>query len=292
MKDKIITIILLICLVGGLGTLFYPMLSNLLWEQKQDKILTEYKEEMENLSDQEIEEAQKTAQEYNEKLLSPVVISDPFDPKNVQEMEADYLAALNQQGNGIMAYVEIPRIDVYEPVYHGVSDEVLAKGTGHLENTSLPIGGTGTHAVISGHTGLPNAEIFTKLSSVKKGDVFYVYVLNEVLAYQVDQMKVVEPSDTNDLHIDPKRDYVTLVTCTPYGLNSHRLLVRGTRIPYTPEIEALSEEQKSEGAGIESWKTIYGKSILEGFVVAAIILALIIFYRRTKYRKKRVGKKQ
>ena len=122
--------------------------------------------------------------------------------------------------------------------------------------------------------------------------MFYIYVLNEVLAYQVNQIKVVEPSDTSDLHIDLEQDYVTLVTCTPYGLNSHRLLVRGARIPYTPEIEALAEAQKSEGAGIESWKTIYGKSILEGFGVAAIILVLIIFYRRTKHGKKRVGKKR
>lgn len=290
MKNKLITFILVFCLIGGIGILFYPMVSNLLWERRQDQVLTEYNEEMEKLSEQELEEAHRAAQEYNEKLLSPVVISDPFDPKNVQDMKEDYLAALNQQGNGIMAYVEIPRIDVYEPVYHGVSDEVLAKGTGHLENTSLPIGGTGTHSVISGHTGLANAEIFTKLSSVKEGDVFYIHVLNEILAYQVDQIKVVEPSDTSDLQIIPEQDYVTLVTCTPYGLNSHRLLVRGIRIPYTEETEALAEEQKTEGAGIESWKTIYGKAILEGLAAAAVILVLIIVYQRYRYGKKRNGK--
>ena len=258
MKNKIINIFLVLILLCGIGVLSYPFISN----RKQDQILTEYNEEMEKLSDAEIEDAKEKAKQYNDSLSNTVVISDPFDPDAADDMSADYISALNLEKNGIMAYIEIPRIDVYEPVYHGTSEEVLAKGVGHLEGTSLPIGGESTHTVLSGHTGLPEAEIFTKLESVKEGDIFLIHVLNETLAYKVDQIKVVEPSETDDLK-------------TPYGINSHRLLVRGIRTEYTQDVSDEAAGQAEEGPDGGGWKAMYEKAIIEGILFAVILVVLI-----------------
>ena len=275
MKNKIINIFLVLILLCGIGVLSYPFISNILQDRKQDQILTEYNEEMEKLSDAEIEDAKEKAKQYNDSLSNTVVISDPFDPDAADDMSADYISALNLEKNGIMAYIEIPRIDVYEPVYHGTSEEVLAKGVGHLEGTSLPIGGESTHTVLSGHTGLPEAEIFTKLESVKEGDIFLIHVLNETLAYKVDQIKVVEPSETDDLKIVPGYDYATLVTCTPYGINSHRLLVRGIRTEYTQDVSDEAAGQAEEGPDGGGWKAMYEKAIIEGILFAVILVVLI-----------------
>ena len=275
MKNKIINIFLVLILLCGIGVLSYPFICNILQDRLQDQILTEYNEEMEKLSDAEIEEAKEKAKQYNDSLSNTVVISDPFDPDAADDMSADYMSALNLEKNGIMAYIEIPRIDVYEPVYHGTSEEVLAKGVGHLEGTSLPIGGESTHTVLSGHTGLPEAEIFTKLESVKEGDIFLIHVLNETLAYKVDQIKVVEPSETDDLKIVPGYDYATLVTCTPYGINSHRLLVRGIRTEYTQDVSDEAAGQAEEGPDGGGWKAMYEKAIIEGILFAVILVVLI-----------------
>lgn len=276
MKNKITTVVLVLILIAGIGVMSYPMISNSLRDRKQDEILTEYNEEMANKPDEEIEEARKNAEEYNASLADTIIISDPFDPDSAKPVDKNYMQTLNLEKNGIMAYVEIPRLDIYEPVYHGTSDAVLAKGVGHLEGTSLPIGGIGTHSVMSGHTGLPDAEIFTKLESVKEGDLFLIHVLKETLAYRVDQIKIVEPENTNDLKMDPQNDYVTLVTCTPYGINSHRLLVRGVRTEYTEELQAEADQQKEEGADVESWKRIYGKAMIQGLLIALFLVVLLV----------------
>ena len=276
MKNKITTVVLVLILIAGIGVMSYPMISNILRDRKQDEILTEYNEEMEKKPDEEIEEARKSAEEYNDSLADTIIISDPFDPDAAKPVDKNYMQTLNLEKNGIMVYVEIPRLDIYEPVYHGTSDAVLAKGIGHLEGTSLPIGGIGTHSVMSGHTGLPDAEIFTKLESVKEGDLFLIHVLKETLAYRVDQIKIVEPANTNDLKMDPQHDYVTLVTCTPYGINSHRLLVRGVRTEYTEELQAEANQQKEEGADVESWKRIYGKAMIQGLLIALFLVVLLV----------------
>ena len=276
MKNKIINIFLVLILLCGIGVLSYPFISNILQDRKQDQILTEYNEEMEKLPDAEIEEAKEKAKQYNDSLSNTVVISDPFDPDAADDMSADYISALNLEKNGIMAYIEIPRIDVYEPVYHGTSEEVLAKGVGHLEGTSLPIGGESTHTVLSGHTGLPEAEIFTKLESVKEGDIFLIHVLNETLAYKVDQIKVVEPNESGDLEIIDGKDYCTLVTCTPYAINSHRLLVRGERTEYKGEQDKQTKNQMQTGALtkriVDVWPWLLG-----AFLVAVLIESGIFF---------------
>lgn len=290
MKNRIITAFLVLVLIAGVGILAYPLVSNVLHDRKQDKILTDYKEEVQNLDQDEQEALLKAAREYNEGLIGTVVLTDPFDPDAIKKMDGEYLELLNTGENGIMAYVEIPKIKVYEPIYHGTTEEVLARGIGHMDKTSLPVGGMGTHAVISGHTGLPEAEIFTNLNTLEEGDIFYIHVLKEHLAYQVDQVKVVEPSDTSDLLIDAEEDYVTLITCTPYGINSHRLLVRGTRVPYTPKVEAAAAEQASQGAGWKNWKKIYGKALLEGGLAGSGILLVLIVVRKTSRRIRREKK--
>lgn len=285
MKNKIITIMLIIILFVGVGFLCYPAVSNLLRDRRQDKILTEYNSEIEKMSEDDIKTALKEAQEYNEKLLGAVIISDPFDPVNAEQIDDRYSGILNLEKNGIIGYVEIPRIDVYEPIYHGTSDSVLSKGVGHLENTSFPIGGIGTHAVLSGHTGLPEAEIFTGLTSLDDGDIFFIHILNDTLAYKVNNIKVTEPSDTKELHIDLEQDYVTLVTCTPYGINSHRLLVRGTRVDYTEDLLEQSVQQRDEGIKSENWKEIYAKAVIKGVLLAAVIISFIIFIKFIKEGK-------
>lgn len=299
MKSRLITIFLVILLITGIGILSYPMISNMLHDQKRDEILTEYNEELAKMPDEKLETVREAAERYNRSLSDMVIISDPFDPDAAGVLDEDYMQTLNLEKNGVMAYVEVPRLDIYEPVYHGTSDKVLAKGVGHLMGTSLPIGGKGTHAVLSGHTGLPDAEIFTKLESIKEGDIFLIRVLNETLAYRADQIKVVEPSDTNDLKINSEQDYVTLVTCTPYGINSHRLLVRGVRTKYTPEIQKEADRQKSEGTDGENWRRIYGKSILEGVLIALLLILFIVAIacmrqkkQARKHARKHAGRKR
>lgn len=286
MKNRLMNIFLVILMIAGVGILSYPMISNMMHDRKKDEIITEYNEEMANMPDAELQQAREAAEQYNLSLTDTVVISDPFDPDLAKTLDKDYMATLNLEKNGVMAYVEVPRLDIYEPVYHGTSDKVLAKGVGHLIGTSLPIGGVGTHAVLSGHTGLPDAEIFTKLESMKEGDIFLIRVLNETLAYRVDQIKVVEPSDTSDLRIDPEQDYVTLVTCTPYGINSHRLLVRGVRTEYTPELQDEADKQKAEGTDGENWKHIYGKAIIEGALLALLLILIIVVISRIRQRQR------
>lgn len=288
MRNKITNIILILCVLAGVGILAYPFVSNMLHDRKQDEIITEYDEQMENLAEEEKEEMLAAARQYNEDLIGNVVLSDPFDPEALERINEDYDELLNYDDDGIMGYVEIPRIDVYEAIYHGTSDEVLAKGIGHLANTSLPVGGDGTHSVLSGHTGLPEAELFSNLEEMVEGDVFYIHVLGETLAYEVDQIKVVEPSDTSDLQIEADHDYVTLVTCTPYGINSHRLLVRGTRIPYDASAKVAGEAQAQEGMSSETWKEVYGKALLTGCLIAVLVLLVIwLIVRKTKKNRKR-----
>lgn len=290
MKNKIINIILVCCLLAGICILAYPFVSNVLHDRKQDRIITEYDEEVERLRDADKEAMLSDARQYNEDLIGSVVLSDPFDPAALEKISKDYDTLLNHDGDGVMGYVEIPRIDVYEAIWHGTSDEVLAKGIGHLANTSLPAGGSGTHCVLSGHTGLPEAELFSNLEELEEEDVFYIHVLGETLAYRVDQIKVVVPSDTSDLHIEAGQDYVTLVTCTPYGINSHRLLVRGTRIPYDEEAKAAGEAQAGEGMSKETWKEVYGKALLAGCLAAAAVLAVV--WLATRKKRKRLKRRK
>lgn len=262
------------CLILGTVLTAYPFLSNYLYEHRQEQVIFQYQQEVEELDNPRLEEARAQAESYNQVLReSHFTITEPFDPESVQsEAGSTYSELLDLAGDGLMGYVEIPAISVYLPIYHGTSDYVLQNGVGHLENTSLPIGGEGTHAVLSAHSGLSDKKLFTDLILLEEGDVFYLHVLDETLAYQVDQIQTVLPYETESLQIVSGEDYVTLVTCTPYGVNSHRLLVRGTAIPYVPEEK---EQAPMQIVSQDSpWMRQYVQAVLVGTLVLVCVLIL------------------
>ena len=286
MKNKLSSILICLIFLVGLGIMLYPMISNLYSEHNQIQSINNYEKVIEDMSDNEIEEAIELAQKYNENLIGNVIITDPFDVDLQKELNSEYEQLLNIDGDGIMGYINISKINVNFPIYHGTCEVVLQKGVGHLENTSLPIGGEGTHTVLSGHTGLPSAKLFNDLSKLEEGDEFYLHVLGEILAYKIDQIKVVEPHDTSDLLIDSTKDYATLVTCTPYGVNSHRLLVRGTRIPY---VENMENEQVTTSGKAREWLSEYIEVLVIG--ISALLVVFTIWLIFIKRRKKYKGEK-
>lgn len=225
MKKHISTIILLVILIIGVSLLLYPTFSDYINSLHQSQAISTYADSVEQLDTEQYEEVWKAAQEYNAAMTAN---TQSF---KLSEAAAEkYRQQLNIDGSGVMGYIEIPKIKVSLPIYHGTDDVVLQQAIGHLEWTSLPVGGEGTHCVLSGHRGLPSAKLFTNLDKLTVGDTFMLRVLNEVLTYEVDQILIVEPKDTEALQIVDGQDYCTLVTCTPYGINTHRLLVRGHRI--------------------------------------------------------------
>ncbi len=223
-KEKGILLYLFLLIIG-MGFLLYPSLSNYYNSFHQSKAISEYIEILAEIDEEEQERIFNDARMYNKTL-----ITNNTRWKMKDEERKVYNSLLNITETGIMGYIEIPKISVSLPIYHGTSDEVLQVAVGHVEGSSLPVGGIGTHTVLSGHRGLPSAKIFTDLDKIEEGDQFYIRVLNEVLTYEVDQILIVSPNEMDSLQIDPKQDYCTLVTCTPYGVNSHRMLVRGKRI--------------------------------------------------------------
>ena len=236
MKKKtsnLITVILILILLVGLSLLLYPTASDYWNSFHQSRAIATYAEEVTNLDDDQYTELWESAKAYNTALAES-------ETKYVltEEEREEYESLLNISGTGIMGYVEIPGIACSLPIYHGTDDAALQIAAGHLEWTSLPTGGESTHCVISGHRGLPSAKLFTDLDRLEEGDVFMLCVLDEVLTYEVDQILIVEPQDTTALQIVPGEDYCTLVTCTPYGINTHRLLVRGHRIENIKEARA------------------------------------------------------
>ena len=234
----------LLVVIAGIVFLLYPTVSSFLIERNASHAVQRYGDAVEAISDEECQAILDAAHEYNAALAQKEgVTSGEADgtqtasPEELAEVLSRYNDVLNLDGNGLMGYVSIPRIDVTLPVYHGVEERVLQQAVGHVEGTSLPVGGASTHVVLSGHRGLPSAKLFTDLDEMQVGDVFYIRVLKEVYAYQVDGVETVLPDQTESLVITPGEDRVTLTTCTPYGINSHRLLVHAHAIPYTPEME-------------------------------------------------------
>lgn len=225
MKKRISTIITVIVFVTGLSLLLYPTVSNYWNSLHQTKAVANYSDAMEKMSRKKKQDAIDAAKAYNEALLSNV---GRFTP--TEEELNTYKSLLNADGTGMMGYIEIPEIRCELAIYHTVEESVLQVGIGHLEGSSLPVGGSGTHCVLSGHRGLPSAQLFTKLDRLKNGDIFMLHVYDQVLTYEVDQIAIVEPEDYGLLQIEEGQDLCTLFTCTPYGINTHRLLVRGHRI--------------------------------------------------------------
>lgn len=281
MKRKIPVILIFLIFVLGIGLLSYPLVSEWYNGRAQTTVIENYNHAAAGLNPEQAAAMREAAREYNEGLLGTIVLTDPFDVEISEAATAEYMSLLDVNGDGVMGSVRIPGISVTLPIYHGTSHKVLEKGAGHLENTSLPIGGIGTHAIISAHSGLPASALFTDLEKLSEGDLFFLDVLDEMLAYRVDQIKVVEPEDTSDLLIDISEDYVTLVTCTPYGINSHRLLVRGVRTEYE---EALSEEIQTKETVLNPWNRPY--------IIAGIILILfLILYTTIRLIKRRKARR-
>ena len=229
-----ITILLILILLAGVSLLLYPTVSDYWNSFHQSRAIASYAEQVANIDDAQYEELWDAARDYNQSLLhrpNDFILSD--------EQQEIYKSLLDIGGNGIMGYIEIPVIDVMLPIYHGTKESVLQIAVGHLDWTSLPVGGAGSHCVLSGHRGLPSARLFTDLDKLKVGDVFMLHVLNEILTYEIDQILIVEPQDTDPLLIEPGKDLCTLITCTPYGINSHRMLVRGHRIESQEEAKVI-----------------------------------------------------
>lgn len=279
-KSKVMPIISSILFMAGACIFFYPTVSNYIAEKNQASVIQEYQETVQKDDIENVEAEWAKAEEYNENLAGDPV-HDPFVPGSGYALPENYLDVLNV--NGIMGYIEIPKISVYLPIYRGTSEEVLEKGVGHIESTSLPIGGQYRHSVLTGHRGLPSAELFTNLDKLKEGDYFYIHVLDQTLAYKVDQIKTVQPRDLEDLVAVPGEDYITLVTCTPYAVNTHRLLVRGSRTDYVPPEETTGGETANlQFVGIN----IHFYYIGIGIGLVLLIAAIVIMKKKKWFRKR------
>lgn len=271
-KRNFSTIILVLIFLVGLSLLLYPSVSDYWNSLHQSRAIATYAEAVAQVDDTDYEKMWEDAQRYNETLLNK------SDRWNMSDEEwAEYYELLNVSGNGIIGYIEIPQIKVALPLYHGVDEAVLQIAVGHIEGSSLPTGGPGTHCVISGHRGLPSASLFTNLDELVEGDVFMMRVLDETLTYEVDQIRIVEPTDISSLEIEEGKDLCTLVTCTPYGINSHRLLVRGHRIE---NLETASNIRVTADA-------MQIDPVLVAPMVAVPLLILLIIWILVYYRKKR-----
>ena len=241
-KHYIGDIFRILVLIIALSVLLYPTVSNYLYEKNGARVISSYDENAVRLSESEKKEMLEAARQYNGELLGNLELLDPFSPLK-KEVDARYQSLLSTNEAGMMGYIRIPKIDVELPIYHGTEETVLQSGVGHFEGTSLPVGGESTHAVLTGHRGLPSKLLFTDMDELVEGDIFYIKILGETLAYQVDQILTVLPEDTKALTIAPGKDYATLVTCTPYAVNTHRLLVRGMRIPYEEAVLRVPDEK-------------------------------------------------
>ena len=271
MKNHRSTILLILILLIGLSLMLYPSFADWWNSFHSSRAIASYEEQVANIDDAQYEELWDAARDYNQSLLhhpNDFILSD--------EQQEIYKSLLDIGGNGIMGYIEIPMIDVMLPIYHGTKESVLQIAVGHLDWTSLPVGGAGSHCVLSGHRGLPSARLFTDLDKLKVGDVFMLHVLNEILTYEIDQILIVEPQDTDPLLIEPGKDLCTMITCTPYGINSHRMLVRGHRIESQEEPKDI--RITADAVRIEPL-------MVAPFVAVPILLVLLIILLLPKQKK-------
>jgi sortase A len=264
MKKKRYNIVLTVAFFIGLSLLLYPTVSDYWNSFHQTRAIADYAESVAELADDNYEEILNQAEAYNEELLN---MPNRFTSEEDEEAHEAYEEQLNVSDTGIIGYVEIPSISVKLPIYHGTDEGVLQVAVGHIEGSSLPVGGPSTHCVLSGHRGLPSAKLFTDLDQLVEGDYFMLQVLDETLTYEVDQILIVEPNDLEPLAIEEGKDYCTLVTCTPYGINTQRLLVRGHRVANLEEAEEV--RVTADATQIEN-------VLVAPFLAAPIILILLI----------------
>lgn len=281
-KMTIKDIIRLIVLVVAFAVLLYPTVSSYVNEKNGSKVVSNYDAESVRLSNAEKEKMLEDARAYNKEMLSNIDLIDPFS-QGETNIDERYESLLNMDGSGMMGYIRIPKIKVEIPIYHGTSESVLQAGVGHFWGTSLPVGGESTHTVLTGHRGLPTKTLFTNMDKLVEGDVFYIKVLDETLAYKVDQILTVLPEETEALSIVPGKDYATLVTCTPYAINTHRLLVRGHRIPYEEAVKI----EKNTSTGIELSFTTKVLIVTLGIIFIGLVIAMLYSLYDKRRRKKK-----
>ena len=288
MKQRYLQILLAAVLfLLALGLTLYPVVSNYYNQRHQSQIQTAYREVLEQTDTAELERIRERAFAYNA-AITPGAAEEAYTQESIIAASEDYVNQLNLGGTGIMGYVVIPKIDVDLPIYHGTGSDSLDRGTGHLLGSSLPVGGEGTHAIITGHSGMAAQKMFTDLEQLQEGDVFYLRVLDETLAYEVKAVHTVLPHDTTHLGIVPGQDLCTLVTCTPTGINTHRLLVQGSRISFVPaeetEVSAVSHEENT----VSHWEDQYWLGIRLGLVamVCMVLLLNVFLYLRKKKPQK------
>ena len=286
MRRKLVTALIIILMIVGIGVLTYPTISNQWNTYRQSKLITSYDKAVSELQEEDFSDQWTKAQEFNDKLEKNSIYGDVFGVGDTDMEKTEYWQVLNVAGDGVMGYISIPKINIKLAIYHGTGDDVLETGVGHLTGSKLPIGGISTHSVLAAHRGLPSAKLFTDIDQLERGDMFYIHVLNETLAYQVDMIyDMVDKDDVktleNAMQIVEGEDYVTLFTCTPYGVNSHRLLVRGTRVEYQGEEDVTATIPE---AMVESVQNYYMFYLIIG-ACAAVILILIM--RRIMNKKNR-----
>lgn len=296
MKKNLPVIAIALIFLIGIGVLSYPLISSVVNNIEDRAHANDEIEKIQNMNEKERDSLFKKAEKYNHDLISTVLLTDPFDAATYEKIEDKYRNTFNVNEDGLIGYVEIPKIDVFLPIYHGTSKEVLDKGAGHLDNTSFPVGGASTHSVISAHSAYPTRTFFDYLPDVKEGDKFIIHVLDEILTYKVDQIKVVLPNDTKDLYVVDGKDYVTLLTCTPYTINTHRLLVRGERVPNDAEThDSVTKIVSSNEGGIYflGYRVNFlhaGIAIIAFIIVVGLIVFLIVSRKGGKKKPSRVKK--
>lgn len=276
-KENIPFIFFTLLFLIGFGIMLYPVLSNALSQISYNETISSYEQSVSDENSSLYQSMIQEAVHYNEKLTTSSIVDVFSDPEITNSEE--YMNILNLNRDGVMGYISIPKIDIKIPIYHGTSSEVLSKGVGHLEGSSFPVGGESTHAILSAHRGLPSARLFTDLDQLEVGDKFYIYILDQVYTYQVDQVLVIEPSETEALQIQDGKDLVTLVTCTPYGVNTHRLLVRGERVEELAE--QVIESESNRDLTINDYVLYIG---LFGAIVLVLVTIIIVWKIHRKNR--------
>ena len=277
MNRRIKILIFAVCIVLALGITLYPLISNVVGEKYRSIVESRYDKAVEKLNIMELIAEKEEAVLYNRTLQGGT--ENAFSREALAEAEESYGRLLNVRGDGIMGYIQIPKIGVELPIYHGTAEETLDKGVGHLLGTSLPVGGIGTHCVLTGHSGLAGTRMFSDLDQLNKGDVFYVRVLDETHAYMIMDINTVLPEDTSQLEIDPQRESVTLVTCTPFGVNTHRLLVRGERIEVGMAERMVENAEVQEEPAKSTWTQEYLKGVGLGYLGIILVSALVLTLR-------------
>ena len=288
---KILNVVFALMFVAGFLLLTYPTISDQWNTYRQNQLISSYEETVSTMEPEDFSEEWEKARAFNDTLTENNIYGDVFAGEDEDLEDTEYWSVLNAAGDGVMGYISIPKINVKLSIYHGTSDDILQTGVGHLDGTKLPIGGESTHCVLAAHRGLPSARLFTDIDQLEKGDRFYIHVLDEVLAYEVDQIyDMVDKDDMETLEsamsIVDGEDHVTLFTCTPYGVNTHRLLVRGVRVPYEGEEDVAATPTETMVRAVQDYYMLY---LVLGLSVTLLVILILRCLIRPERRKRGGG---